>query len=399
MKKPGPHSQSASQAVLRGRPFLSLGFRPFYLACALAAVLLIGLWPWVFEGRLVPRTGLAPVLWHAHEMLFGMLAAAIVGFLLTAGRNWTGLPPPAGGQLAFLALLWLAGRLAAVLLPYSWFFVLDIMFLPWTAALFADLLWRARSQRNAGIAAVLGLLACANLGFHLAQRGVISVDPRRMLHAGLTLIVMMETMIGGRVIPLFTGNATGARIQLPPGLDAGVVTATALGLSLWLLGEPAAGLAAGLLILAALLQAWRLWLWQPWAARRLPMLWVLHVAYAWIPLGLALLAWDTAAGTPASPALHALTVGASGGLVMAIMTRTARGHTGRPLVAGHSDVLAYSLVLLAAVLRVGTPLLLPARFYAGGLVTAGLLWAAAFCVFLFTYSKWLMAPRADGRND
>ncbi len=396
MKKPISSPRSVS-APLRAQPFLSLGFRPFYLGCALAAVLLIGLWPWVFDGRVVPRTGLAPVLWHAHEMLFGMLAAAIVGFLLTAGRNWTGLPPPAGAQLGFLVLLWLAARLAAVLMPYSWFFVLDIMFLPWTAVLFGDLLWRARSRRNAGIATVLTLLAVANLGFHLAQRGVIAVDPKRMLYAGLALVVMMETLIGGRVIPLFTKNAANARIAVPLALDASVIAATALGLLAWLLAAPA-GLIAATLASAALLQAWRLWVWQPWTSSGRPMLWVLHLAYAWIPLGLALLAWESATGAAVSPAVHALTAGASGGLVMAMMTRTARGHTGRPLVAGRADVLAYSLVLLAALLRVATPLLLP-RFYREGLIAAGLLWMSAFSVFLLGYSRWLLAPRADGRDD
>lgn len=375
-----------------GWPPLRLAFRPFYLLAALAGVLLMPLWWAVFTGRLVPASGLAAVDWHGHEMLFGMVAAVVVGFVFTAGRTWTGLPTPRGAQLGFFALLWLAARVAALLAPYPVFFLLDVAFLPLAAAVFLDLLLRAGNRRNLVVAALLGLMGAANLVFHLAVSGVLALSPTQALHAGLALLVLLETLMAGRVVPFFTRNVTpGLQNTVPAWRERLLAGVTLLALATWLVGLR---LAVPLLSAAALLHAWRLHSWRPGATLGRPILWSLHLAYAWIPVGLALLALALARQVPVSPALHALTVGATGGLLIAMMTRTARGHTGRPLVAGRAEAAAYSLVALAAALRVAVPMLAPAS-YLPGMVAAGLCFAAGFAIYLGVYTLWLLSPRAD----
>lgn len=383
---------------LASLPLLRLGFRPFYLLAATAGVVLMPLWLLVFTGQLRPASGLAPALWHGHEMLFGMFAAVIVGFLFTAGKTWTGLQTPRGAQLAFFALLWLSARVAAVLAPYPVFFFLDIAFLPMAAATFANLVLNSGNYRNLGVVAILTLLGFANLCFHLGVNDVIGLPADHGLHAGLALMVLLETLIAGRVIPLFTRNAVpGLATTVPAWRERALLIATAAGLLLWLSGSASLP-GAVLLAVAAVLHLWRLFTWKPLAARGRPILWILHLAYAWIPIGLALLAVSLAADQPDSPALHALGVGAGAGLMLAMMTRSARGHTGRPLLASRPDAWSYRLILLAAVVRVGAPLLTP-EWYLQGLLFAGLCFAGAFFLFLFSYAGWMIAPRADGRDD
>lgn len=390
-------SPGARPPVPRGLPLLRLGFRPFYLGAAAGAVVLMAAWFFVFTGRLALPGTLAPAAWHAHEMIFGVVGAVVIGFLLTAGRLWTQLPTPRGGLLGALAALWLAARVAGLCAPYPVFFLLDVTLLPLVAALFADLVIRSRNLRNAGIAVLLGLLGLANLGFHLAASGALAFDVMAPLHAGLALVVVLETVMGGRVIPSFTMNATpGLTLRAAPWRDRIALVATVGGLALWVAGQ-APRLAAALLAVAAALHAWRALSWAPWRTLRRPLLWVLHLAYAWIPIGLALLAAALATDSAVSPAVHALAVGATGGLVIGMITRTARGHTGRPLQATPREAVAYGLVMLAAVLRVGVPLLWPAA-WGPALLLAGAAWIAAFVLYLSLYLPWLCSPRIDGQD-
>lgn len=378
-------------------PPLRLGFRPFYLLAAACAVALMPLWLLVFTGRTQPGSALPPVLWHGHEMLFGMFAAVIVGFLFTAGKTWTGLQTPRGLPLAMLAALWLAARVAAVTGPYPLFALLDLAFLPIASVTFARLLIRSRNYRNLGVAAILGLLALANLCFHLGLGAVPALSPRGALHAGLALLVLLETVIAGRVIPLFTRNAVpGLDTAVPPWRERLVMAATAMGLTLWLAGAPPL-FATPVLAAAAVLHAWRLASWRPWATRGRPILWILHLAYAWLPVGLGLLAIALGRGQSDSPPLHALAVGASAGLMLAMMTRSARGHTGRTLQASRVDAWSYRLILLAAALRVVVPML-PAAWFLPGMAMAALAFAAAFLLFALSYGPWLLTPRLDGRD-
>jgi len=190
-----------------GWPLLRLGFRPFYLGAALFALLAIPLWMAIFLGQLELTMALPPMLWHAHEMLFGFAIAVIMGFLLTAVKAWTGLATPRGAFLGAQALLWLAVRVAAVTGPYSVYALLDLL-LPLVTVVLTSVLLRARNRRNLPLAAMLMLLALANGAFHLSVIGAIDIAPMTPLYAALALIVMIECVITGRVIPAFTLSAT-----------------------------------------------------------------------------------------------------------------------------------------------------------------------------------------------
>jgi uncharacterized protein involved in response to NO len=382
----------------RGLPFLRLGFRPFYFGAALFAVAAMLLWQRIFTGQLAPASGLAPLLWHAHEMLFGFVAAVIVGFLLTAGKAWTGLPTPRGAHLGVLFALWASARIAALVAPYPVFFFLDVVFLPLVAALFIDLLARANNRRNMAIGAVLALLAAANLAFHLGASGALDLDPQRALYAALALVIVLETIIAGRVIPAFTMNATpGLKLRDARRRDIAAIALTALGLACWAFDGPHRIPAALLLAAAALLQAQRLVSWAPWRTWRRPILWILHLSYAWIPVGLALLAAERMGWLAASMGVHALAVGAVGGMIIGMLTRTARGHTGRALKVSPVEVGAYLLLAVAAFVRVFVPFAWPA-LYSTALLLAGGLWVAAFTIYLVRYTPWLMTTRADGQD-
>jgi len=404
MNKPAPAlpligapAASAPAAPARGWPLLRLGFRPFYLGAAAFAMLAVPFWIAGLSGLLPLPSGVPPLLWHAHEMLFGFAVAVIVGFLLTAGKAWTGQATPRGAHLAALAGLWLAARLAAVWAPYPVYALLDMLLLPWVAVVLIRVLLRAGNRRNLPLGVILLLLALANLGFHLAVLGWLAIDPLRALHAGLALIVMIECVIAGRVIPAFTMAALpGLKLSAWPRLEACTLGVTALALAAWVL-LPAQPLTAAGLAVAAVLHGVRLWRWQPWRTRARPILWVLHAAYAWLPVGFALLAWAQLGGVGASAGVHALAVGATGGLIIGMVTRTARGHTGRTLKAGRLEVAAYGLVAGAASARVLLPLVLPA--HAGGwLVLSAAFWAAAFALYLWVFTPWLLAARVDGKD-
>jgi uncharacterized protein involved in response to NO len=381
----------------RGWPLLRLGFRPFYLGAAAYAMLAVPLWITVLMGQVSLNLTVSPLLWHAHEMLFGFAVAVIVGFLLTAGKAWTGLATPRGPVLAALAALWLAARLAAVFAPYAVYAALDLLLLPLVAAVLITVLLRARSWRNLPIGAILLLLTLANAAFHAAVLGVVDIAPVRALHAGLALVVMIECVIAGRVIPAFTMSALpGVRLQAPRVLERATLATTAVGLALWVLAPPNAFTAA-VLGAAALLHAQRLWRWQPLRTRARPILWVLHLAYAWLPIGLVLLALSQLGAVAVSAGIHALAVGTTGGLIIGMITRTARGHTGRPLQVSRVEVAAYLLVTGAAVARVVLPLWAPQHLVIW-LITAAAAWGLAFALYLFVFAPWLLAPRLDGKD-
>ena len=220
----------------QGWPLLRLGFRPFYLGAAAYAILAVPLWIALLLGKVSMNLALSPVLWHAHEMLFGFAAAVIVGFLLTAGKAWTGLATPRGAGLALLAGLWLATRVAAVFAPYANYAVLDLLLLPLVATILVSVLLRAGNRRNLPLPAMLVLLTLANAAFHAAVVGLLDIAPVRALHAGLAIVVMIECVLAGRVIPAFTLSALpGVKLQSPRLLEQATLVVTALGLALWVL--------------------------------------------------------------------------------------------------------------------------------------------------------------------
>lgn len=394
---PSAASPAGASVKPRGWPLLRLGFRPFYLAAASFALLAIPLWIAMFLGWFTPELAIAPMLWHAHEMLFGFATAVVIGFLLTAGQAWTGLATPRGAMLGALASLWIAARFAAFAAPYPVYAILDLALLPIIAIVFARLLLRAGNRRNLPLAGILALLALANLAFHLAAMGIVDISPLAPLHAGLGLIVMIECVIAGRVVPLFTANATpGLKLRVHPSLERASLASAALAIGLWVFAAPGPVTAAAL-VAAAVLHFARQWQWRPRVTLRRPILWILHAAYAWIPLGFLLLACAQVGWTGSSAGVHALAIGATAGLIIGMMTRTARGHTGRPLQASRVETAAYVLVMAAAALRVLVPLAAP-QWLVHAIACAAIAWCAAFGLYLYRFGPWLLNTRLDGKD-
>ena len=392
-----PIAGSAPVPVPRGWPLFRLGFRPFYLGAALLACVSVPLWVAAFLGHASTVFALPALLWHGHEMVFAFAAGVIIGFLLTGVRAWTGLETPRGPLLAALAALWLAARVAALTGPYALFAVLDFALLPLVAVLLLRILVKAGNRRNIPLISLLLLMAAANAVFHLSVMGVLAVPAAAPLYAGLALILMVVTVMAGRVVPVFTRNVTpGLKNSVPRPLEWCVLAATGLALALWVFGAPA-GVTGALCALAAVLHAVRLALWKPQVTLTRPILWILHGAYAWLPVGFALLAAAQGGWVPLSLAVHAFAVGTVGGLIIGMITRTARGHTGRPLKASGGEVVAYALVLVAAIVRVGVPALWPSST-AAALAWAAGLWGLAFLIYLLIYAPWLLRTRLDGKD-
>jgi uncharacterized protein involved in response to NO len=377
-------------------PLWRLGFRPFYLGASLYAALSIVVWTLQYVGALRAYALPGP-LGHAHEMLFGFAFAVIAGFLFTAARNWTQQPTPSGASLAAIFAVWGAGRaLAFMPVPSYVAALVNAAFPAVVAAALAQTLLAARNRRNYFFVAVLAAAAIAALLVNLAAMDVIATPPWLGVQIALDLVLLLLVVMGGRVIPMFTNNGVpGADARRVPGLEK-----AAVGAVLAVLAADVAGLSgtvlAALLTVAAVAHGARLALWHPWRTTAHPIVWILHAGYAWIALHLALRAAAELALVPPPAATHALTVGAIGGLTIAMMTRTARGHTGLPLVADRADVAAYGLVLAASVIRVLGPLAAPAMHVAWIVISAAA-WSAAYGTYFVAYLPRLTAPRADGR--
>ena len=389
---------AASTRSDRGRGGLALwrlGFRPFYLLASVFSSLSIALWGAQYAGWL-PASYLAGPVWHAHEMLFGFTLAVITGFLFTAVRNWTQLPTPTGAVLAALALLWLAGR-ALVLTPYgiAAAAVTTAFPLAVAASIFVPLA-RSGGGRNLLFVALLTMLAAAELAIHLAELGLVALSPRLGVQAALDIVLVVMTILGGRVIPMFTTNAIPASGARRNAFLERAVVATLAAIALVDLLQTTGAVSAAVLALCAAVQGARALLWRPWRTLRNPMVWILHVGYLWIPVHLALRALADAGFVAQPLATHALTAGAIGALTLGMMTRTARGHTGRPIEAGGSEVAAFVLVTAAAIVRVLVPIAIPA-VYREAVIVSACLWSAAYAVFAARYWPILTRPRIDGR--
>lgn len=389
------HAEEPPQVPPQRFALFALGFRPFYLLASVFAALSVPLWALQFSG-LLPHPYLSGPLWHAHEMLFGFTLAVIVGFLFTAGRNWTNQPTPTGWTLAALAGLWVVARVL-VLTPYAFAAAAANVAFPLAAAAsLAVPFMKAKNRRNYFFIGLLVLLSVAAAFIHLSHLGVAHAPVWLGVKIALDVVLFILSVMGGRVIPMFTNNGV-------PGTNATrrpYVEKAALGSVLMLLAADVAGLKDWPLMLiagaACVAHVWRWTLWQPGKTLRVPLVWVLHVAYFWIPVHLMLRALGELGLVMPSLATHALTVGAVGGLIMGMMTRTARGHTGRPLLADRFDVACYLLVLLAALTRVWVPLMAPAQTVHAVLVSATL-WSAGFGLYAVRYWPVLSRSRLDGR--
>ncbi len=388
---------AASPAILRG------GFRPFFLGGAIWAAAALTIWLLSLAGQLTIPSTFDALAWHRHEMLFGFVGAIISGFLLTAIPNWTGRLPIAGPSLAALFALWAAGRAAMYFsaaigpVPAA---IVDSGFYVVLALVAAREVLESKN-RNLPIVGLVLLFGLGNLLDHLAAAGILG-DPALPWKAGVSLVIIMISLIGGRIIPSFTRNwlaKRGIRSGLPgqpSRFDMFVIGLTAFALLAWITAPP--GPLVGLLLgIAAAAQFARLSRWKGWKTFVDPLVLVLHVGYAWVPTGLALLALvQFVPNVPQSAAVHALTGGAMATMILAVMTRATLGHTGRELRAGVPTTLIYIFVTIGAALRVAASL--GGVDYWLGLEAAGASWIAAFILFVAVYGPILSRPRLDEQN-
>jgi len=394
---------SGPASVPRRSLFGSLGakgFRAFFLAAAVFAVLILPTWLLTLSGVIAPNRYLDATTWHAHEMIFGFTVAVIAGFLLTAVASWTGKETIVGTPLLAACLLWCSGRAAMALageLPRGVPALVDLAFLPVLAAAIARPLVRARSARNFVLVAILAALWLADLAVHLDALGVLRDVRRQAISAALDLVVLLMVVIAGRVIPMFTRNATGeSSVRSVRALDHAAIGATAIcGIADVTSSDPRiVGAAAAL---AAVMVAARAATWGAQHTARQPLLWILHAGHAWIVVGLALRAVATlTTHVPLSTANHALTVGGIGGLTVGMMSRVSLGHTGRVITSTSPVTASFVLLSVAALVRVLMPLVDVAS-YRSWLVAAGLLWTAAFAIFVVVHAPILIAPRSDAK--
>jgi uncharacterized protein involved in response to NO len=394
-------------AITRIRPghgpaVLGYGFRPFFFAAALWAVLSMLLWLPAAAGLPVLATAFDPLAWHAHEMLFGFVGAAVCGFLLTAIPNWTGRLPLQGAPLAGLVLLWLAGRIAVAFsaeigAPLA--AVIDLAV--WVVLLGVVLreIVTGKNWRNLPMAGALALFTVANALMHaeLLGWGETGASGWRL---GMAVIVMLIVLIGGRIVPSFTRNWLAKRgpgaLPAPFGLVDRLTMAGSLIAVLAWAAMPDATVTGILLAIAAVLNAVRLGRWQGQRTAAEPLVLVLHLGYVWIPIGLALLAASIlTTAVPTLAAIHAFGAGAFATMMLAIMTRATLGHTGRTLHAGTATTVIYGLVTLAVLLRLGATF--APGMYTPLLHSSGGAWIAAFALYLAVYGPMLLSPRPDGK--
>lgn len=374
------------------------GFRPFFLAAAGWAVIAIPIWIWTLMTGAAFPSRFDPMNWHIHEMLFGFVMAAVAGFLLTAIPNWTGRLPLKGAPLAILAGLWLLGRivcLMSALMPAWLATALDLAF-P-VALIFA--VWRevvaGRNWRNLIVLVPVTVLGACNLLMHLQAMGM-GVPDGMAWRLALAGVAMLITIVGGRITPSFTRNwlAKHAPEQLPapfgwPDRAALVLMAGAL-LGWAFVPSPPTGWLA---LVAAAVNLWRLTRWRGLRTAGEPLLLVLHAGYFWLTLSVALIGLSLlTAAVPEPAAVHALTVGAFGTMIVAVMTRATRGHSGRPLAADRATTAIFVLINLAAVARVAAEFLPNQALWLFAL--AAVLWVAAFLLFLAAYGPMLLFRRS-----
>lgn len=381
-----------------GPAFFSMGFRPFFLGAALFASMAVPLWVLMFSGVEAVTVRYPPRLWHVHEMVFGFLPAVIMGFMLTAIPNWTDRPPVRGGELVGLWILWIMGRVALVVpeLPPLLVAMLDGAFLVAAAAV----LWReiaiAKSWKHAPMGVLVSFYAFANILFHVWTVNGREADvPPRM---ALAVILILLTVIGGRIVPNFTEEFFEMRGRPERPVPFSSYDGLAIALVVWAgaiwVGWPYERGTGWLLILAGLVNAGRLVRWKGWLTWPEPLVLVLHVGYGWVVAALLLMGASLLGiGVPPPDALHALTVGAVGVMTLGVMTRASLGHTGRPRHAGPLTVGIYLMAFLGALIRVFGPSIGLASYVAMGLAAAG--WSGAYLLFAIFYGPFLLQPSVD----
>ncbi|HLX16431.1 MAG TPA: NnrS family protein [Bradyrhizobium sp.] len=383
----------SSRNVPAALPLFSYGFRPFFLLGSIYAGLAILVWLPLFYGEIALSSAFAPRDLHVHEMLFGYLPAVITGFLLTAIPNWTGRLPIQGRPLMGLVAVWLAGRLCVTFsADTGWLAALlvDTSFLLLVAAAASREILAGRNWRNMNVVILLLLLFAGNVAFHLEAHleGAADISIR----VGIAVVIMLISLIGGRIVPSFTRNwlvrENPGRLPVPFGrFDVIAVAAGALALLAWVV-SPAGHLTGGALALAGLLHLVRLGRWAGDRTTRERLLTILHVGYAFIPIGFLLNAAAAFGLVPPSAGTHAWMVGAAGIMTLAVMSRATLGHTGQPLTASLATQAIYAAIVVAAVARICAAL--EPAYSEALLHLAAFAWAIAFLGFAATFGRLLI---------
>jgi len=382
-------------------PLLSYGFRPFFLGAALWAVVAMALWIALLSGAVSFASDYGPVAWHAHEFLFGYVAAVLTGFLLTAIPNWTGRFPLQGRPLLALFLLWVVGRVAMLLTDQIGIVAaaaVDCIYLPAVAAVALREIVTGENWRNLRVIVLVSLVAAANIVFQIEV--LVRGAPDYGLRLGCAAIVGLIMLVGGRITPSFTNNflVRQKSDKLPAplgGFDMASLALAALALVSWIAAPDWAG-SGMMLVVMAMAQAARLARWAGERSWREPILLILHLGYAFVPLGaLALgvsILWP--AQLPPTGALHAWTTGAMGVMTLAVMTRATLGHTGRDVTTTLATMVIYGAILAAALARIVAPLL--PSIYDDTLIVAAFGWITAFGTFVAFYGPMLVSARKGG---
>ncbi len=378
--------------VHQGWPLLANGFRPFFLFGSIYAGLAILVWLPLFYGAITLTSAFAPRDWHVHEMLYGYLPAVITGFLFTAIPNWTGRLPIQGTPLLVLMIVWIAGRLGVTFSAETgWLaaMLVDASFLLLVAAAAAREILAGRNWRNLNVVLLVLLLLTGNIAFHLEAHfhGAADIGIR----IGIGVVVLLISLIGGRIIPSFTRNwlvrENPGRLPVPFGrFDVIVVAIGALALTVWVI-SPVGRFTGTALAIAGLLHLVRLGRWAGDRTWRERLVLILHVGYAFVPSGFLLNAMSAFELVPAGAGIHAWMVGAAGTMTLAVMSRATLGHTGQQLTASRATQAIYAAIIVAALARLcaviepahSEPLLHLAAFA----------WAAAFFGFAISFGPLL----------
>ncbi|MFT4078882.1 NnrS family protein [Rhodomicrobium sp.] len=379
-----------------GPVLFSYGFRPFFLGAGIWAFASMALWIAALAGHLPIGGSYGATYWHAHELLFGFSTAALAGFLLTAIPNWTGRLPVSGWPLAALFAIWCAGR-AAMLAPdtpgVTSSAAIDAVFLPALAFIVARELIAGKKWGDLKILAAVLFLTGANVWFHAAViTGGDETTPARL---GVSAFTVMVMLVGGRIVPSFTHNWLNRFGKSPLPAPFGRYDIAAIAVGAVALGfytaAPSTPWTAFPAALAFAMQSYRLYRWRGWKAANDPLLFILHVAYAFVPLAFAAIAAAALDLVPTWSVLHILTVGVISTMIVAVMTRASLAHTGRALAASRITQASYVTLVLAGLSR---PL---AGFFPDHAMVfytaSGVLWLAAFGLFLIQYAPILVCER------
>lgn len=379
-------------------PFWGRGFRPFFFLGALHSVISLGIWAGFYSGTVTPPGFLLdPILWHAHEMIFGFAVAIVAGFLLTAVANWTGWLPVRKGHLAFLCLLWIMGRVAVSYdlgLPVWSIAVISGLFVPALAVSLAVPLLKTWNKRNFIFLTLLMLIFACDMAF-------ILTNERTALYVALMVIIAMVSLVGGRIIPAFTVATLRYQGVVAYQTDQQKIDFAALisllVVTVLIVFERETALLAIAAFASSAIHLFRMRHYHTRQAIRDPMLWILHFGYGWLVIGLFLLGLAGLKLVLLPTAIHALTVGCIGSMILGMMPRVTLGHTGRLMQASKITTLSFVLIQIAAIARIFAPVFMPA-YTVQWIIGSALLWSLCFAMYLYVYVPMLFSPRPDGER-